>query len=55
VNLLVSAGNEAVLRWSDGTLEQAFEQERLRLRTYLEAVKDEVSFELGLSAGPLHG
>ncbi len=55
MNLLVGAENEAVLEWLDGALEHAFERKRLRLRTYLEAVKDEVSFELELSAGPPHG
>lgn len=37
--------NEACLEWLDGALEQAFEQRKSQLWTYLEVVLEEVLFE----------
>ena len=38
--------NEACLTWLDGALEQAFERRKPELWAYLEAVMDEVVFEM---------
>jgi hypothetical protein len=38
--------NEACLRWLDCALQEAFEQRKPELWAYLEAVMDEVFFEI---------
>jgi hypothetical protein len=38
--------NEACLEWLDSTLQEAFEQQKPELWAYLEAVMDEVFFEV---------
>ena len=38
--------NEACLRWLDCALQEAFEQRKPKLWAYLEAVMDEVYFEI---------
>jgi hypothetical protein len=43
---VVSADNEAMLAWLDGALRQAFTQGRIVLVAYLEAVMEEVLFEM---------
>jgi len=44
----VSQDNEAVLSWLESGLEHAFAQRRPELWAYLEAVMDEVLFEIKL-------
>jgi hypothetical protein len=46
MHLVVSEDNEAVLAWLDGALRQAFTQGRMVLVAYLEAIMEEVLFEM---------
>ena len=48
LRLAVSAENEACLAWLEGALGYAFVQRKPELWTYLEAVMDEVLFEIEL-------
>jgi hypothetical protein len=41
--------NEAVLTWLESALEHAFAQRRPELWAYLEAVLEEVLFEMGIT------
>jgi hypothetical protein len=47
---MVSMDNEARLAWLEGALGYAFEQRKPELWAYLEAVMDEVLFEMELNA-----
>jgi hypothetical protein len=47
---LASADNEAVLSWLEGALGHAFAQRRPELWSYLEAVMEEVLFEMEMAA-----
>ena len=44
--MVVSADNEASLAWLEGALDYAFVQHKPELWAYLEAVIDEVLFEM---------
>ena len=46
LRLVVSADNEARLAWLEGALDYAFVQRKPELWAYLEAVIDEVLFEM---------
>ena len=46
LHLVVSADNEARLAWLEGALDYAFVQRKPELWAYLEAVMDEVLFEI---------
>ena len=46
LHLAVSEDNEARLAWLEGALYYAFVQRKPELRAYLEAVMDEVLFEI---------
>ena len=46
LRLVVSADNEARLAWLEGALDYAFVQRKPELWAYLEAVLDEVLFEM---------
>lgn len=46
MRLVPGVDNEACVGWLDGALKQAFEQGRPELWTYLEAVMEEVLFEM---------
>jgi hypothetical protein len=46
LHLVVSADNEARLAWLEGALDYAFVQRKPELWAYLEAVIDEVLFEM---------
>ncbi len=46
LHLLVSMDNEARLAWLEGALDYAFVQRKPELWAYLEAVMDEVLFEM---------
>ena len=46
LHLAVSADNEARLAWLEGALDYAFVQRKPELWAYLEAVMDEVLFEI---------
>ncbi len=48
-HLVVSADNEAHLAWVEDALDYAFAQRRPELWDYLEAVMDEVMFEMEVS------
>jgi hypothetical protein len=48
--LAVGVDNEATLAWLEDTLAYAFMQRRPELWAYLEAVMDEVLFEMELEA-----
>ncbi len=50
LHLMVSADNEARLAWLEGALDYAFVQRKPELWAYLEAVMDEVLFEMELDA-----
>jgi hypothetical protein len=50
LHLMVSVDNEARLAWLEGALDYAFVQRKPELWTYLEAVMDEVLFEMDLDA-----
>ena len=50
LHLMVSVDNEARLAWLEGALRYAFVQRKPELWTYLEAVMDEVLFEMELDA-----
>ena len=50
LHLMVSVDNEARLAWLEGALGYAFVQRKPELWTYLEAVMDEVLFEMELDA-----
>ena len=50
LHLMVSMDNEARLEWLEGALGYAFVQRKPELWTYLEAVIDEVLFEMELGA-----
>ena len=50
LHLLVSMDNEARLAWLEGALGYAFVQRKPELWIYLEAVMDEVLFEMELDA-----
>jgi hypothetical protein len=52
LHLVVSADNEARLAWLEGALDYAFVQRKPELWAYLEAVMDEVLFEME-SSDPL--
>jgi len=54
VQLAVSADNEAVLSWLKNALGHAFAQRRPELWAYLEAVMDEVLFEIDLATESQH-
>ena len=43
---MAGVDNEACVGWLDGALRRAFEDGRPELRAYLEAVMDEVLFEM---------
>jgi hypothetical protein len=49
--LLVSTDNDAVLTWLESAMRHAFTQGRPELWAYLEAVMDEVLFEMELTTG----
>jgi hypothetical protein len=49
MHLVVSTDNEAMLAWLDGALRQAFTQGKMVLVAYLEAVMEEVLFEMEIS------
>ena len=46
LHVAVSEDNEARLAWLEGALYYAFVQRKAELRAYLEAVMDEVLFEI---------
>ncbi len=48
MHLMVSMDNEARLAWLEGALSYAFVQRKPELWVYLEAVLDEVLFEMEL-------
>ncbi len=50
LHLAVSEDNEAPLAWLEGALGYAFVQRKPELWAYLEAVMDEVLFEMDLDA-----
>ena len=50
MHLMLSADNEAGLTWLEGALEDAFARGQMLLVAYLEAVMDEVLFEMELEA-----
>ena len=50
LHLMVSVDNEARLAWLEGALGYAFVQRKPELWAYLEAVMDEVLFEMELDA-----
>ena len=52
LDLVVSADNEARLAWLEGALQWAFVQRKPELWVYLEAVIDEVLFEMELNTPP---
>ena len=52
LDLVVSADNEARLAWLEGALQWAFVQRKPKLWVYLEAVIDEVLFEMELNTPP---
>jgi hypothetical protein len=49
MHLVVSTDNEAMLAWLDGALRQAFTQGKMVLVAYLEAVMEEVLFEMEIN------
>ena len=53
LHLVVSADNEARLAWLEGALDYAFVQRKPELWAYLEAVLDEVLFEIENSSQTL--
>ena len=50
MHLMVSMDTEARLAWLEGALDYAFVQRKPELWAYLEAVLDEVLFEMDLDA-----
>ena len=52
LRLMVSKDNEARLAWLEGALEWAFAHGQTTLAAYLEAVLEEVLFEIELDARP---
>ena len=50
LHLMVSVDNEARLAWLEGALGYAFVQRKPELWAYLEAVMDEVLFQMELDA-----
>ena len=50
LHLMVSMDTEARLAWLEGALDYAFVQRKPELWAYLEAVLDEVLFEMDLDA-----
>ena len=55
LHLTLSLDNEAGLAWLEDALAYAFTHSRRELWAYLEAVMDEVLFEMELSASQPHG
>ena len=55
LHLMVSVDNEARLAWLEGALGYAFVQRKPELWAYLEAVMDEVLFEMELDARSYSG
>ena len=53
LHLVVSADNEARLAWLEGALDYAFVQRKPELWAYLEAVLEEVLFEIELEVPSL--
>jgi hypothetical protein len=49
VDLAIGVDNEKVLAWLEGALEHAFAQRRPELWAYLEAVLEEVLFEMEIA------
>ena len=52
MNVVVSGDDDAGFVWLNEALEQAFTQRKPKLWAYLEAVMDEVLFELELESRP---
>ena len=52
MDLATGVDNEKVLAWLEGALEHAFTQRRPELWAYLEAVLEEVLFEMEIADTP---